>query len=298
MNILITGASGYLGSALARHLEASGHELALLLRPSSSLKRLDRGCHRWRMTRCDSDAEIADFIAAVCPEAVIHTACSYGRSGEKPLQLLDVNLRYGAAVLQGLTDLPRRKAMPPVCFINTGTCLPPELSPYASSKHQFALWGHASAARSDSGLKFVNLRLQHMYGPHEDRSRFVAHVMHACHEDQPVLALTAGEQERDFIHLDDVLTAVDTILAQAQALTANEDFDLGSGQATTIRSLVEAVHRMTASRTRLDFGALPYRVQEAMHCCADITRLRALGWRPTYDLTTGLRRTLDMEFPS
>ena len=295
MKVLITGASGFLGSALARQLAAAGHDLALLLRPGSSMRRLENDAPEWRIGRCSNDAEIKAFVDAAAPDAVIHAACAYGRKGETPLQLLDTNLRFGAAVIQALAETaPSRH----ITFIHTDTCLAPEVSAYAQSKRQFAQWGHSVAARGDSRLQFINLRLQHMYGPGEDRTHFVAHVLHSCRENQAVLALTAGEQRRDFIHVDDVLRAVDAVLAHRKDLQASEDIDLGTGDATPVRMLVETVHQLTASCTRLDFGALPYRANEAMFCRADITRMQQLGWQPAHTLRSGLKKTIDMEFPA
>ena len=293
MKILITGGSGFLGSALAQRLAGAGHDVSLLLRPGSSLRRLDAGARKWRIGRCRSDAEITDFVATSAPDALIHTACAYGRAGESPAQLIETNLRFGAVLLQALSGSADDK---PVTCIHTGSCLSAEVSPYALSKHQFADWGRMLASAPESRLQFINLRLQHMHGPGDDRTKFVTHVLHACHSNQPELALTAGEQRRDFIHVDDVLSACQTVLARRAALAAFEHIDVGTGVAPTLRSVVETIHRLTGSHTHLNFGALPYRPQEAMLCRADISRLQGLGWQPAFDLQTGLERTIKTEF--
>ena len=293
MKILLTGASGFLGSALALRLASDGHDVSLLMRPDSSLRRLDAGPHHWRIGRCRNDAEIADFVATTAPDVLIHTACAYGRAGEGLPQLIETNLRFGAVLLQALACAPGEQ---PVTFMHTGSCLAPEVSPYALSKHQFAEWGRLAASVPGTRLQFINLRLQHMHGPGDDRSKFITHVMHACQSNQPELALTAGEQRRDFIHVDDVLSACQTLLARRAELAAFEHIDVGTGVAPTLRCVVETIHRLTGSRTRLDFGALPYRAQEAMLCRADISRLQGLGWRPAFELQAGLQRTLEKEF--
>ena len=294
MKILITGGSGFFGSALARRLADAGHAVALLLRPGSSLRRLEHTAARCTVGRCSSDAELADFVAATAPEAVVHTACSYGRQGESLLQLLDANLRFGAALLQAVAALPGHRR---VSFLHTGSCLAPAVSDYALSKHQFAQWGRAQAVRHPERLQFIQLRLQHLYGPGDERTRFVSHVLHSCHAQQPTLALTAGEQRRDFIYIDDAVSACQLLLARAHEMAAHEEVDVGSGTAPTLRCLVQTAHLLTSSRTRLDFGALPYRPHEAMLCRADTTRLRGLGWAPAYDLPAGQQKTIELEFP-
>jgi len=294
MKILLTGGSGYLGSALACHLLAAGHAIALLLRPSSSLARLGDAAAAMAISRSSGDAEISAFVAAHQPDVVLHTACCYGRAGEAPLQLLDTNVRLGLLLLQALQALQAgtgRRGL----LVHIGSALAPDLNAYALSKVQFAAWGRAMAQAG--GPRFLNLLLQHMYGPGDDAGKFSSQVLRACRSHQPTLALTAGEQRRDFIHVDDVVRACALLLqpqVQAQLSDADE-LELGSGEAPTLREFVETVHTLTASRTQLQFGALPYRANEAMHCQADIRRLRALGWAPRLGLREGLQHTLHDE---
>lgn len=291
MKILLTGASGFLGSALALHWLHAGHQVALLLRPTSQLHRLLGFDASFDIDRCATDAEVDAFVRRVQPDVVIHTACAYGRQGETSLQLFDANLRLGLVILQALQHVAQ-----PVSFINTGSALVPEVSPYALSKHQFAQWGRMLATQSIGKLRFVNVLLQHMYGPGDDASKFTTHVLHACHRNEPVLKLTAGEQARDFIYIDDVVSAYDTLVTQCKRLDAVLDIEVGSGVAPTIRQFVETAHHLTVSNTELLFGALPYRPNEAMHCLANIKRMTQLGWQPAYDLNAGLKKTIELEF--
>lgn len=291
MRILLTGASGFLGSALALHLRSAGHQVALLLRPTSKMHRLRGSDASFEIGHASTDADVSAFVQRVQPEIVVHTACAYGRLGETSLQLFDSNLRLGMVILDAVMQLSQ-----PVTFINTGSGLAPEVSLYALGKHQFAQWGRMLAAQSGGKLIFLNVLLQHMYGPGDDQSKFLTHVLNACHRNDPVLNLTAGEQARDFIYIDDVVSAYDTLIAHANQLSGAPDIEVGSGVAPTIRHVVETIHRLTGSRTELLFGALPYRANEAMHCLADVGRIKALGWQPAYDLNAGIQRTLELEF--
>lgn len=291
MKILLTGASGFLGSALALHWLHAGHQVALLLRPTSQLLRLRGLDASFDIGRCTTDTEVDAFVRKVQPELVVHTACAYGRQGETSLQLFDANLRLGTVVLQALQN-----AAKPVDFINTGSALAPEVSPYALSKHQFAQWGRMLANQSGDQLRFVNVLLQHIYGPGDDASKFTTHVVQACHRNDTALKLTAGEQARDFIYIDDVVSAYDTLATQCWKLEEVLDVEVGSGAAPTIREFVETVHHLTASHTKLLFGALPYRANEAMYCLANIERMKQLGWQPAYDLNAGLKKTIELEF--
>ena len=291
MKILLTGASGFLGSALALHWRNAGHQVALLLRPTSKSDRL-RGLEAsFDIGRCTNDAEVDSFVKQVQPEVVVHTACAYGRQGETSLQLFDVNLRLGLVILQALQN-----AAQAVSFINTDSALASDVSPYALSKNQFAQWGRILVNQSGGQLSFINVLLQHMYGPGDDASKFTTHVLHACQRNDPELKLTAGEQARDFIYIDDVVSAYDTLLKQRHQLDTLQDIEVGSGVAPTIRQFVEDAHRLTVSRTELLFGALPYRANEVMHCLANVARMAQLGWVPAFDLNAGLKKTIELEF--
>ena len=290
--ILLTGASasvkGYPNSS-ARHWVGAGREVHALVRATSSHARLAGAGERLVLHLVDG-RDVAAAVAQVQPDAIVHTACAYGRAGETPRQIFDANLSFGIALAQAALDGDRL-----VNFINTGSVLDPDVSLYALSKRQFSDWGAQLARRDPTRLRFVDLPLQHMYGAGDDRSKFTTHVMRACLRNEPELKLTAGEQLRDFIHIDDVVAAYDAVLAHADELPASDVIEVGSGDAPSIREFVETVHRLADSTTRLAFGAVPYRANEAMLCRADTARLHALGWRPTHDLASGLQDTLRKE---
>lgn len=288
MRVLVTGASGFLGSALVRGLAAAGHEVVGLLRGTSSDRRLQPLPVGVSLLRADDAPAVAGAVAAAGVEAVIHTACNYGRGGESFAAVAQANLGFGLAVLEAAVaaGVPR--------FINTDTVLDRHTNAYALSKKQFAEWGQWLAGQGR--VRFCNLLLQHMYGPFDDASKFSTHVLRACHGNVEALALTPGQQRRDFIHIDDVVAAYRCVLEAPQEAPWQE-VEVGSGEAPTLEAFVRLVHRLTASRTRLDFGAVPYRAGEAMCCVADTTALRRLGWQPRYRLEDGLRQTIDTEFP-
>lgn len=293
MRVLITGASGFLGSALAKHLHEAGYQLSLLLRPTSKIERLNNLVAKFDIERCATDADIEAFVTRTRPDVVIHTACVYGRQAETPIQILDANLRVGLEIHQALLRLQH-----PVTFISTGTVLMPNVSLYALSKHHFTEWSRTLAQQSAGKLKFVNVLLQHMYGPGDDTTKFTSHVLQTCYRNAPELNLTAGEQRRDFIYIDDVVSAYRVLVEQSNQLNAVSDIEVGSGVAPTVREFVEKVHRLTNSRTKLNFGRLNYRPNEPMCCQANISHMKALGWQPCFDLDAGLRKTIELEFYS
>lgn len=293
MRILLTGPSGFLGNALAQHWATQGHELWLLARPSSNLRHIEGLPATVKVLRVAASEDATVAVKAASPDAIVHTACVYGRRGETPLDVLDANLRFGTALLQGALSA-NQSGSRPTTFLNTGTVLAPDVSLYALSKTQFSAWGASLASQAPNLLRFIDIRLQQMYGPGDDRSKFTTHVIEACRSNEPRLALTPGEQRRDLIHIDDVVQAYDTILQKHESFASSDSIEVGSGTAWRMRDFVEMAKRIANASTELDFGAVPYRENEAMHSVADTTRLSGLGWRPAFDLEAGIRQTLNL----
>lgn len=292
MRILLTGPSGFLGSALACYWAKCGHELILLARSSSRLDRLGELSQSVRVLRFSDISEIPSLIKDFSPDSIVHTACSYGRNREAPLDIINANLLFGSAVLQAILNEAEHVARP-ISFLNTATVLASDVSIYALSKNQFSEWGSALANQYPERLQFIDIRLQQMYGRGDDQSKFTTYVIEALRRNEPYLKLTAGAQRRDFIHIDDVVQAYDWILQQRAEFSTSDSIDVGSGQAVTMRDFVELAKCATGASTVLNFGVVPYRAKEPMLCVANTTRLRSLGWQLNVTLGDGLKRMIE-----
>lgn len=285
--ILLTGGTGYLGSHLAHALVSAGHKVAVLKRTNSKLSRIDSLAPAMEFFNVEDGLE-RPFRMLGKVHAVIHAATCYGRRGETPSQIFEANTVFPLRLLEAATDAGADN------FFNTDTILNEYISVYALSKHQFGQWGRSFA--NAGKFRFINLRLEHMYGPGDDSGKFTTYVIRNCLNNVPEIRLTSGEQKRDFIHVDDVVRAYMRLLEEVPALSwGHHEFGIGSGQAVSVREFVDKVHRMTNSRSALLFGALPYRKSEVMQSQADTLRLEALGWRCQMSLEQGLQQTIDIE---
>ncbi len=285
-SFFITGATGYLGSCVVRALLSRGDSVFCLKRKSSNLHRV-----------ADLESKIVwldlenfnfnDFFMRHPIDCIIHCATDYGRKIIDPIQTIEANLILPLKLLNAAAS-----AAVPV-FINTDTILDKGISNYSLSKAQFSEWLNYYSNK----IVGINLALQHFYGPGDDPTKFTTSIIKSLLEKQDRIKLTGGEQERDFIYIDDVVSAI-LILTNA-AINMQRSYyryELGSGNPIKIRDFVNLVKEITENHvTSLDYGALPYRRGENMKTNTDISGMLALGWVSITDLKEGLIKTINIE---
>ena len=288
MRILLTGITGYLGSHLANALLNAGYEVVGLKRQSSSLQRIESILPKVMLYDLDDTNLTIQLKQIGKIDGVIHTATCYGRKGEEDYEILSANLIFPFNLLNAAINIDAK------FFINTDTALANFLNPYALSKGQFAEWGRYFAQQKK--IRFLNLKLEHFYGPSDDKSKFTTYVINSCLDNVPELKLTLGGQQRDFIYIDDVVTAYMLLLEKQASFSDNFiEYEVGSGSSMTIRKFAETAHQLIASKTRLNFGALPYRTAEVMYSEANIDGLKALGWSCRHSFEAGLKKVIELE---
>jgi nucleoside-diphosphate-sugar epimerase len=284
MRVLLTGATGFLGSHLTNAFVSDGHEIAVVARPSPRMDRLSGILSRIRLIDVSS---LEESTMAFRPHAVVHAATCYGKRGEPLRALEETNVELPSRLLKYAVDV--RAAL----FVNSDTTLPADLSNYAHTKAQFV---QSSRPLVNGDIRFANVRLESLYGPGDDDGKFVTQVVQACVREDLELRLTPGDQARDFLFIDDAVAAYRLLLQHAaDQLQPWQDYGLGTGVATTIRDLVETVKRESGSRIACRFGALPYRPRELMRSCANAVVLERLGWRHRTGLVEGLRKVIAFE---
>jgi CDP-paratose synthetase len=285
--ILVTGATGYLGSHLVHALQSFGYRVTIIKRATSKIDRIADIANKIDMFDVEDGMEsVFESIGEI--DAIIHTATNYGRNGESESQVFEANTAFPLNLL----ELAIRNNTN--VFINTDTILDKYLNTYSLSKCHFTEWGRYMVGEGD--LCFINIRLEHMYGPRDDSAKFTTHVINSCLNNVPEIKLTPGEQKRDFIYIDDVVAGYIRLLELANSLPKEFlQYDLGSGDPVSIRHFVETVHCLTANTTRLDFGGIPYRENEIMFSAADVAPLRSIGWRCMTSLEEGIAKTIEQE---
>jgi len=276
LNILLTGATGFLGGRLAEAFLKEGCEVCILKREQSSLNRIQTILSQLKTISINEDLNFESLFKEQNFNLIVHAATCYGRQGEGVMQITKANLFFPLALLKEAAQFK-------VPFINIDTVLNPNVNSYSLTKQQFRQWGQYFSDKEN--LKFINFRLEHFYGSDDDESKFITFLINACLRNQAEIKLSAGLQHRDFIYVDDVVDACLTVIDHLQAMpNAFVDLHVASGEVVKIRDLVEKIHELTNSSSVLNFGALPTRENENEMNLPKNDLLAKLGWQPKCEL--------------
>ncbi len=282
-SILLTGATGFLGSNLLRAFLDKEWDVSIIKRSFSNTSRIHNLLPKISFLDIDIDPLESIFDQRSSFDAVVHTATCYGRRGETASQVMEANLVFPLKLLEiaAFFNTP--------AFFNTATILYSFLNIYALSKRQFEDWGRIFSCQKKIG--FVNLKLEQIYGPGDDDSKFTTFIFESLKKNVSRIELTPGEQKRDFIYIDDVVSAYILLLEGFKKENEFSEYDIGSGKAVSIREFVECVKEISGSNSELIFGAKPYRDHETMLSNADIEKLELLGWSPCIPLRDGILKS-------
>jgi len=269
MRIFVTGGTGFIGAHFIRLALEKGHDVIALRRPSS-------GCciplpnePEWHES---SLTDIPDELLASC-DALFHFAAQ----GVSP-QPTDWGTAFDVNVQQSLKLMVQANRLKLQHIVCCGSCFEYGLSgtrydfipvdaplepvgPYAASKAAFSLALGALARTSSSSWSL--LRPFHLYGEGQDNSNFWPSLRKAALAGED-FAMTAGEQVRDYMPVEDAVIAFIECLAEPRLPNQLKIANIGSGLPTSIRVFAEKWWRHWNASGELKIKALPYRENEVM----------------------------------
>ncbi len=295
--VVVTGAAGFIGSHVTRVLLNAGCEVGIVTRPGNPLLRLHDVIDHLHVIPCDLADPLAlrPALALWRPDCCIHLAWPVepGKYLTAPenvaalftsLGLLDELIRAGCGhvVMAGTCAEYDTDAG----FLREDGPIRPRTL-YAASKLSLGLMAAQVADLAGIGLTWA--RLFYLFGPDEDERRVVPALIHALERGEAFPA-TAGTQVRDYLHVEDVATALWALAAGG----ARGAFNVCSGVPVTMRQVMETVEEIVGSGQLIQFGALPIRAWDPPFICGDSQRLRdGTGWKPRYPtLEAGLQQTV------
>ena len=286
--VLVTGASGFIGTHLTARLLAEGAEVHGISRSERATAGM-----RWVTTDMTDAQGLAAAVAGIRPDVVFHLASHVtgARDVEAVLPTMNDNLVGAVNLLLAASAAGCQRV------VLTGSLEEPAgeepepdpVSPYAAAK--FAASAYGRMFHRLYGLAVVNLRVFMVYGPGQrDERKLVPYVITSLLRDSPP-RLASGVREVDWIYVDDVVDAF--LVAAVSDGAVGETLDVGSGALVTVRGLVEQIVHVMEPGVNPEFGALPDRAAERVRV-ADVDRTtRLTGWSPKTPLDEGIARTIE-----
>ncbi|PKO09587.1 MAG: epimerase [Chloroflexi bacterium HGW-Chloroflexi-2] len=303
MRIFITGAAGFIGSALANKMVKEGHYVRGLddlstgdpdrLLPDVEFIRGDIN-DRPKLWTLLQDVDCVYHVAArvVVPESVLY-----------PREYNLVNVGGTVTLMEAMRDAGVRR----VVFTSSGaiygnqssqpvkeSAIPQPRSPYAVSKLSAEYYIHTIG--SLWGIETVNLRIFNAYGPGQQmpptHPPVIPNFLKQAHSNSTLVVHGDGIQTRDYIYIDDV---VNGLIAAVSATNINrETINLGSGRETSVRELTRLVAEITGKSPEVVYNIRNDGGPSRM--CADLTLAREkLNFYPLTPLEIGLQNTYESD---
>jgi UDP-glucose 4-epimerase len=287
--VLVTGASGFIGSALVAALRAAGRDVVAVdvqPFPDPTIRAIVGDLR---------DAAVVEAAMECAPEAIFHLAArtSVLESVKDPQGVYEVNVD----VTQRLLERARAVGVGSFVFASTNavagetsgarideaTPLRP-LTPYGATKAAAEML--CSAYAESYGLRACSVRFTNVYGHGMGgKDTFVVRLMRAAAADRPIGIYGDGLQERDYLYVDDATSA----LLRAADHRLVGPLTVGTGTSTSVLEVCDAASTaidLPIARVHTEAPAGEMRAVRV-----DISKARSLGYAPTVQLRDGLRRT-------
>ena len=294
--IFVAGHRGMVGSALVRRLKSEGFS-NLLVRDRSKL---------------DLKNAVTEFFAQEKPALVILAAAKVGgikANNDFPVEFLLENSRIQNNVIQAAYENGARKLL----FLGS-SCIYPKFAPqpipetallsgpleptneaYAIAK--IAGIKLCQAYAREYGANFISVMPTNLYGPNDNFDLETSHVLAAllrkAHEakarkDRKLIVWGSGKPRREFLLVDDLASACLLLL---EKYDSSEIINVGCGEDVSIRELAELICEVVGFDGDLAWDAT--KPDGTPRKLLDVSKLRALGWKPSIPLRDGIARTYE-----
>ncbi len=306
--ILVTGGAGFIGSHLVDNLLAKGFEVTILDNFSTGDPQNVRKHEKAdNLTIVKGDIRNTVLVKEVTKntDAIFHEAAliDIPRSIKNPLLFNDVNVSGTLNLLLASSKANIKRfifASSAAVYGNLGSpkkterTLTSPISPYAVSK--LAAESYVQVFSRQYGLETVCLRYFNVYGPRQATTSYsgvIKAFIERLRKKEPPIIHGDGKQTRDFIHVNDVVSA--NILALESKKAVGEIINIASGSTTTIYELAMTLVHMTKME-QLEPIFVESRSGDIKHCTANIGKAKKLlGFHPEITLKEGLSNLTEIE---
>lgn len=265
--VLVTGATGFIGSNLCRKLLNNNFEVHILIRKNSKFDYLEDIGNKLKKYIWDNSIEnLSKYLKVNKIKCIFHLAAFIKTEHEinDVENLLNSNILFGTEILEAM------KYSDTKLVINTGTYWQhynsEEYNPvdlYAATKEAFEKI--IKYYVEVENIRCITLKLFDTYGENDKRSKLI-NLLNKFADEGKELDMSLGEQKLDLVHIDLV---TDSFLKAYEILEKNEDikneiFGVSSGRQISLREIVKNFEKETGKKLKINWGARPYRKREVM----------------------------------
>jgi UDP-glucose 4-epimerase len=309
MNILITGGAGFIGSNAAHYFAGKGHRVTVLDNLLSGYyENISDLADNEKISYYEEDIRNTGILKKIVTEHEIDTCINYAalisvaESTEKPELTEEINVMgiinllkvcgekgiktfvhaSSAAVYGDSEVLPKTEEM-----------LPEPKSPYAVSKLAGEYYNRYFAGIH--GFTAINCRFFNVFGPRQDPgSQYAAAIpifIRRALRENDITIFGDGEQVRDFIFVEDLVSAIDYLIENSGRFDSGSVFNLRYGEHISINELVKKIIAATGSGSKVVYD--DPRPGDIKLSYASVEKLVRLGWKKTAGFEKGLEKTMD-----
>lgn len=295
MKIIVTGGAGFIGSHLVDRYISLGHEVVVLDNLSTGYK---KNIHpKAQFIEMDlSDPALETCIMDVRPDVINHHAAQINvrTSVDRPLYDLEINQLNTVRLLEAAKKAEVKKFI----FASSGGTVYGETehfpipehycgiprSPYGINKlaSEHYLLFYAGQSRMD----WTILRYANVYGPRQNiygEAGVIAIFLDRVKRGLPPVIYGDGEQVRDYIHVDDIVSA-NMLFSNLERKAGI--YNVGTGKGTTLKSLVQAISSVIPGASPPEYGQeRPGDLRWNILC---VDKLKSVGWKPQVSLVEGI----------
>lgn len=295
---LITGATGFIGSALFNHLKNQGHELFVIDNLSFGNKDHIVINENYFFEQDIRDTtSIERIIRNIQPQWVIHLAAIHfiPYCNKHPFESSEINILGTKNILDACKNA---KCIEKVFFASTAAVYPISNDPYSedSATQPLDIYGLSKLTGEylcnefylATSIPTIICRFFNAFGPNETNPHLIPAIQEQLNSGTRTIKLGNLEPKRDFIHTSDMSNAVNILMEKFNQ--GIDIFNLGSGIEYSVIDIVDAFSRQLNEEIKIEIDPQRVRKTERMHLLADISKLKNFtGWEPKISIDDGIK---------
>lgn len=285
--ILMTGATSFVGTHLLHSLIKEGYSIIALKRPITEPTIINTLIEWLNIQDIEKICQSSMNI-----HAIVHIATDYGRNRTP------ISEQYKCNVLLPTRLLELMPALKTKFFISTDSFFGKYekhygyMRSYIASKRHFVELSKIYVEEHPD-VCFINLRLEHVYGERDKAGKIIPYIIKKMKNNEDI-DCTIARQKRDFIYIDDVVSAYLKILKEGFN-AGHYDVEVGTGKSIELKEVFEIIKKETHSSSKINYGAVAMRDDEIMESHANTSFLTQLGWSAEFSIEKGVKKMLSMK---